>query len=175
MRSRHNNYLTLPVLFTMISSHFPSTYGGPHPLLALVALGMVGVAVRHYFNIRHQKPAAVWLLPGAFAAMVAVMWFTAPSPVQRETTLLVPDEDVAVILRERCTACHADRPTQPGFSAPPGGLSLENMDTVLANAERIYISAVATNTMPLGNLTGMTETERAVLGMWLESKIEAGQ
>lgn len=175
LRSRHNNYLTLPVLFTMISSHFPSTYGNAHGWAVLVALSLVGVAVRHYYNVRHLRPAAVWILPAAFGVMVAIMLYTAPMPMQRGGAAHIPDADIAIIVRERCTGCHADRPTQPGFSSPPAGLSLEELDTVAMNAERIYMSAVATNTMPLGNVTGMTEAERAVLGVWLESRIGASR
>ena len=171
VRSRHNNYLTLPVLFIMISGHFPSTYGHRHGWLVLVALSLIGVAVRHYFNIRHASPRAVWILPVSFAALVTVMVYTAPTPMSRTTTVVAPDADIAVILRQRCTSCHAPSPTQPGFASPPAGLALDDMDAVIANAERIYLTTVATSTMPLGNLTGMTETERAVLGMWLESKI----
>jgi uncharacterized membrane protein len=173
LRSRHNNYFTLPVLFIMISGHFPSTYGNAHGWAVLIALSAIGVAVRHYFNIRNTRAQAAWILPGAFVAMVAVMWFTAPIVVQRETTLVVPDADIAVIIDQRCNSCHAAQPTQPGFASPPAGLVLEDLDVVKAQAERIYMSTVATNTMPLGNLTGMTETERAVLGMWLEARIEA--
>ncbi len=175
LRSRHNNYLTLPVLFIMISSHFPSTYGHAHGWAILVALSAIGVAVRHYFNIRHLQPRAIWILPAAFVALAAVTWYTAPAAIERGTTLIVPDDDIAVILDDRCTSCHAAAPTQPGFASPPAGLSLEDMETVRANAERIYMSTIATNTMPLGNLTGMTETERAVLGMWLEREIEAAR
>jgi uncharacterized membrane protein len=173
LRSRHNNYFTLPVLFIMISGHFPTTYGHAHGWAVLIALSAIGVAVRHYFNIRHLHARAVWILPASFAAMVAVMWFTAPVAIERETTLVIPDADVAVIIDQRCNTCHAAQPTQPGFASPPAGLILEDMDVVKEQAERIYMSTVATNTMPLGNLSGMTETERAVLGMWLEAHIEA--
>ncbi len=175
LRSRHNNYLTLPVLFIMISSHFPSTYGHAHGWAVLAALSAVGVAVRHYFNIRHVKPKAAWILAAAFAAMVAIMWYTAPERIDRGAAATVNEADAAVIVRERCTACHAAEPTQPGFASPPAGLSLEDMETVKTNAERIYMSTIATNTMPLGNLTGMTETERALLGLWLEQQIEASR
>jgi uncharacterized membrane protein len=172
MRSRHNNYLTLPVLFIMISGHFPSTHGHRHGIWILLAIALIGIAVRHYFNIRHLRPRAIWILPAALAAAVVVMLLSAPSPVQRGSTMHVPDADAAIILRERCISCHADQPEQPGFSAPPAGLSFEDPAVVLANAGRIYISAVATASMPPGNLTGISETERAVLGIWLESKLE---
>ncbi|KAA3632899.1 MAG: hypothetical protein DWQ08_02665 [Proteobacteria bacterium] len=175
LRSRHNNYLTLPVLFTMISSHFPSTYGNDYGWAVLIALGLVGVGVRHYFNVRHIAPRSIWMLPVAFAALVAVMLYTAPRHADHEPVARVPDSHVAIILRERCISCHAPRPTQPAFSAPPAGLSFESLDTVIAHARRIYVSAVATNTMPLGNLTGMTEEERVLLGLWLETKIEETQ
>ncbi len=175
LRSRHNNYLTLPVLFIMISGHFPSTYGHAHGWAVLMALSAIGVAVRHYFNIRHRQRAAVWILPAAFAALVAVMWLTAPPSRPASSGVVVDDAEVSAIVAERCVACHATTPTQPGFAAPPAGIALESLDSVRAQAERIYLSTIATHTMPLGNLTGMTETERAVLGIWLEREIEAAR
>ncbi len=175
LRSRHNNYFTLPVLFIMISNHFPSTYGNAFPWAVLIAVSAVSVAVRHYFNIRHLKPASIWVLPVAFAAMVAIAVATAPTVRDNPFTATIADADVKIILADRCTGCHGAAPTQPGFASAPAGLELDDLDVVRANAERIYVSAVATNTMPLGNITGMTEPERAVLGAWLEQRIQEGK
>ncbi len=172
MRSRHNNYFTLPVLFTMISNHFPGTYGNTHGWVVLLALSLISIAVRHYYNIRHLQRSSIWILPAAFIAMIAVMVLTAPATVQRTTRLNVPDTDIEIILRQRCLSCHSEHPTQAGFASAPVGLMFDKLETARINAERIYLSAVVTHTMPLGNLTGMTEPERALLGAWLEQQIQ---
>ncbi len=172
MRSRHNNYFTLPVLFTMISNHFPGTYGNTHGWVVLLALSLISLAVRHYYNIRHLQRPSIWILPAAFIAMIAVMVLTAPATVQRTTRLNVPDTDIEIILRQRCLSCHSEHPTQAGFASAPVGLMFDKLETARINAERIYLSAVVTHTMPLGNLTGMTEPERALLGAWLEQQIQ---
>lgn len=172
LRSRHNNYLTLPVLFIMISSHFPSTYGNQYGWAILIALSLISVGVRHYFNIRHRNNA-MWVLAIAFTLMVALMFITAPKPLPK-TSAVLSDSDVMAIVNERCSTCHSVSPTQAGFGAPPSGLILESIDQLKTNAERVYATTVVTPTMPLGNLTGMTETERAALGIWLEAAIQGG-
>lgn len=172
LRSRHNNYLTLPVLFTMISAHFPSTYGHPWNWGVLVLLAVIGVVVRHYFNIRHLRNQAHWMLPAAFIGMLGVMWLTSPhfrmssaSTVDAKQTV-VDDLQIMAIITERCATCHAAAPTQPGFAGAPSGLELETLDKVLANLEKVYQTTVVTKVMPLGNLTGMQESERQALASW---------
>jgi len=172
LRSRHNNYFTLPVLFIMISNHFPSTYGHGEAWLVLLAVSLISVAVRHYFNIRHLHKAAIWVLPAAFAAMVGVMIYTAPKEFSNTRHVHVSDQDVSILVRQRCLSCHASQPTQPGFATAPAGIMLEDIEQIRLHARRIMTSAVITHTMPLGNLTGMTEQERAMLGVWLDGVIK---
>ena len=177
LRSRHNNYLTLPVLFTMISSHFPSTYGHSWNWLVLVLLAMISIATRHYFNVRHINKSLSWILPGAFAAMVAVMWWTSPTPLQsavgtaeqgEENPIVADDNGIHTIITERCSSCHSTSPTQPGFGAAPKGLVLESIGDIRNNADGIYQSTVATRIMPLGNLTAMTDAERGAIQTWYQ-------
>ncbi len=179
LRSRHNNYLTLPVLFTMISSHFPSTFGHEWNWLVLILLSGISIAVRHYFNIRHRSNDMLWILPAAFFAILAVTWFTAPAR-QSSTSFSsgdsnspvaeVTDDQVLGIITTRCTSCHAASPTQPGFAIAPKGLELDTMEKIQANAAKIYQTTVMTRIMPLGNLTGMLDPERDQIGQWHTTK-----
>ncbi|MGI9316000.1 MAG: urate hydroxylase PuuD [bacterium] len=176
LRSRHNNYLTLPVLFTMISAHFPSTYGHPWNWLVLILIAVTGVAVRHYFNIRHVGNKAHWILPAAFAGIVAIMWLTSPqfrlsgaswSDSEQQP---VSDEQVMVIINQRCATCHAAVPTQPGFVIAPSGLELDTLEKVQTNLEKVYQTSVVTKIMPLGNLSGMKDEERRQIESWYSKK-----
>ena len=125
-RSRHNNYLTLPVLLIMISNHFPSTFGHTYHWLISGSFSVIGIAVKHYFNLRHQVNPPIWLLPSAALATVAVVILS--GPWMRETTVsaqMVSDNQAMRIVQRHCTSCHATMPTQPGFSAPPKDVVLE--------------------------------------------------
>ncbi len=166
LRSRHNNYLTLPVLFIMVSAHFPSTYGHAWNWAVLAVISIAGVLARHYFNIRHCARAAVVLLPLAFLLMVALAWVTAPSSKPTAADASVGKDQIAAIIQSRCAGCHATRPTQPGFAAPPAGLALETHAAITANAARIFNAAAVTRSMPIGNLTGMTDAERETISAW---------
>ncbi len=168
LRSRHNNYLTLPVLFTMISSHFPSTYGNAHGWLVLVLLSVTGVAVRHYFNVRHRGNRLAWILPLAFLAMVGIMIMTAPKPVTGGAR--VSDAEMLSIMTSRCATCHAANPGQAGFTAPPKGIELDTLDKIRAQRDAINQVTVVTHTMPIGNLTGMLPEERDTVGRWIQAQ-----
>jgi uncharacterized membrane protein len=170
-RSVHNNYLTLPAIFAMLSNHFPMTYGHQYGWLILVAILGILVAVRHFFNLRHQG-RTVWAIPVAAAvAMAGVAIAIAPwgqtaadgdasaSPVAFET--------VHGIIEARCQVCHSEHPTQEGFSAPPLGVTFDSPEQIQALAARIEQMAVITKAMPLGNVTGMTQHERDTLGAWI--------
>ena len=168
LRSRHNNYMTLPVLFIMISSHFPSTYGHELNWLILVALSAISIGVRHYFNVRHVIKSLWWVLPLAFIAMAGVMWASKPNPpaAPSSSDVAPTTEQIASIIQQRCTTCHSAAPTQPGFSAPPAGVSLDTLEQIEQQAQRLHNASVVTRTMPLGNLTGITETERQQIDNW---------
>ncbi len=166
LRSTHNNYLTLPVLFIMISAHFPGTYGHPLNWLVLVIVSAAGIAARHYFNIRRTSKTAWWLLPAGLALLVCAMWLTLPPRTPESAAPGISTVAAAEIASRRCAACHARSPTQAGFSAPPAGVVLESIADMRKHADRIHRSAVLTRTMPPGNLTGMTEEERDLLSAW---------
>ena len=174
MRSVHNTYLTLPVLFIMISNHYPITYGGPNGWLVLAAISAAGVLVRRFFVISHKRRYVVGLPVAATVLLVAVAFALAPrapagAPVVHRNVVNPAYANVAPIVENRCATCHAARPTQAGFAAAPAGVLLDTPQHVRANAQRVYAQAVATHAMPLGNLTHMTDAERAQLGAWIRA------
>ena len=168
LRSLHNNYLTLPVLFVMVSSHYPATYGHKLNWAILAGLAVIGVATRHWFNLRNQGRKSVWILPAAALALVALALVTAPRSGPAVSTVgQVSFADVRLIVARRCAGCHSSAPTTPGIPAAPLGVLLDTPDQIRANAPRILAVAVDAQTMPLGNLTGMTPEERELVGRWI--------
>jgi uncharacterized membrane protein len=166
-RSVHNNYLTLPVVFTMISNHFPATYGHSYSWLILVALLVIGAWVRHFFNLRHTGRTAWWIPVTAALAIAAVAVAIRPQGSSGETTSEpVPFSRAQTIVNERCVPCHSLHPTRT--SAPPKGIAFDTATELQAQAAAIKRVAVETKTMPLGNVTEMTQAERDALGAWIE-------
>lgn len=170
LRSRHNNYLTLPVLFVMISSHYPATYGSPWGWAILAALFVIGVLVRHWFNLRNAGRRNRWLLPAAGLGLVALAVATRP----RASTPGVAGSpaafaEVRVVIAQRCAPCHSTNPTYPGITTAPAGVMFDTPAEIQTKAQRILDRAVTTKTMPLGNLTGITETERELVGRWVQA------
>ena len=170
LRSLHNNYLTLPVLFIMVSSHYPATYGHPLNWAILAGLAVIGVGTRHWFNLRNQGRRNAWLLPAAALGLVGLAIVTAPrARLSQSSDEGAAFADVRVIVARRCAGCHSSAPTQPGIPVAPLGVMLDTPDQVRANAPRILAVAVDAQTMPLGNLTGMTPAERELLGHWIRA------
>ncbi len=170
-RSVHNNYLTLPVLLTMISGHFPMTYAHPQNWAVLALLFAAGMTVRHFYNLRHAG-RDVWGLWAASAALVVLVivviapaeaWRRAPAPASLAD---LPFDAVRGVINERCVSCHARVPTQEGIAAAPQGVMLETPQQIRRWAARINEVAVVRKTMPAGNVTEMSEEERALLARW---------
>ncbi|MDH3462853.1 MAG: urate hydroxylase PuuD, partial [Acidimicrobiia bacterium] len=169
LRSLHNNYMTLPVLFIMISSHFPFTYGYDQGWAILAGLILVGAAIRHWFNLRGQGHRNVWILPAATLAMLGLAFVTFPeSNLPEIDPTTVTFEDGVLIVTTRCTPCHSSAPNQAGFASPPKGITFDSSQDMTDQAALIRALSVNTETMPLGNVTGMTDDERAVLEAWLD-------
>ena len=214
LRSRHNNYFTLPVLFIMISNHFPSTYGSQYNWLILAGIAVAAVLIRHYFNTRHDSNKYAWTLPVGALAMICLAYVTGPKPmavspeqaaakieyqplpataVGGKTAAEQRAEDAAKaaaapaeapaqataqagagdfdkihnVIQERCTVCHSAKPTSPLFSAAPAGVMFDTPQQIQAQAARIQAQAVASQIMPLGNITQMTTEERKLVGDWI--------
>lgn len=174
-RSRHNNYLTLPVLFIMISNHFPGTYGSHWNWLILATLMAASMVIRHYFNIRHlPRPAKIALPLAGAAGLVVLIVLTKPSgpaPVDANQPP-VPFSQVQSIVQERCAGCHAARPDFAGFATPPKGVRLDTPAQIRAHKTQIGQLAVTTSVMPPGNITRITDDERALLARWLQQGAE---
>jgi uncharacterized membrane protein len=172
-RSVHNTYFTLPVLFVMISNHYAMTYGAHYNWLALIALSLSGVCIRAWFVARHkpegrQGVRSLLLLIMGLLALLMVMiglYPDAPAPGLAGATPVTAVQAEA-ILDSRCVPCHSRAPTQPGFNAPPNGIVLNSPNQVRAHLPDIE-KQLTLRTMPLGNITGMTEYERARLLRWL--------
>jgi uncharacterized membrane protein len=163
-RSVHNNYLTLPVVFTMISNHFPITYGHSYSWLILVALLVISAWVRHFFNLRHTGRTAWWIPVTAALAIAGVAVAIRPHSSSGGTA--VPFSRAQAIVRERCVPCHSAHPTK--VVVAPMGLVFDTPKEIHAQARLIEQLAVRTTVMPLGNQTGMTQAERDTLGAWIQ-------
>jgi uncharacterized membrane protein len=152
----------------MIAPHFPFVYTHARPWLVLLALMVLGAWVRLFFNLRHQG-RTVWSIPVSAAVGVVVL------------ALVIRPEDgssqasgppvafarVAAIVEQRCAPCHSAEPTNESFSTAPAGVVLDTPTQIEARAEAIEEQAVTTKAMPLGNVTGMTDEERDLLGRWI--------
>jgi uncharacterized membrane protein len=169
-RSVHNNYFTLPVLFIMISNHYASTYSHPQNWAILVLMMAAGAAIRHFFNRKH-KGVYAWGYPALGAALLAVVaWWTQPRvvplpPVEGVVTF----NRVRAIVGQHCIQCHSPQPTFPGYTQPQAGVLLHTPADLVQNAPRLYQQVIVTRIMPLGNLTKMTDQERAVLAAWVKA------
>ena len=165
-RSVHNNYFTLPVLLTMISNHYPLTFGHRYAWIVLVCLLLLAAYVRHFFNLRHRG-RTVWAIP-VTAALGALALAITIAPPLRTAGAHVAFADVQSIIQARCSTCHAAQPRQEGIAVAPKGIILETPAQIVANAAAIRQQSVATRAMPIGNLTHMTEDERARLAAWID-------
>jgi uncharacterized membrane protein len=165
LRSVHNNYLTLPVVFTMISNHFPFTYGHSYSWLILVVLLVIGAWIRHFFNLRHAG-RTVWAIPVTAALAVALLAvLIRPQNESVAGTAAVPFARVAQVIDQRCTACHSLHPTK--VDEAPLGITMDTPGEIQRLAPGIQQQAVDSTAMPLGNVTGMTTAERRLLGRWI--------
>lgn len=175
-RSRHNNYFTLPVLFIMISSHYPATYGSPHGWLILLVFSIAASGIRHWFNIRHlpkNDPLYnLWVLPLSLLVLLGLILSTLPASTQQaETAGSAPQTaDIQPLIAQHCISCHSVNPSFAGFTAPPLGVVLETTQQIDELAVRIYQTVVVGQTMPLGNMQGMTAAQRKLIGQWFAGR-----
>jgi uncharacterized membrane protein len=169
-RSVHNNYFTLPVLFIMISNHYASTYSHKQAWAVLALISAAGVSLRHFFNRKH-KGVLAWQYPAVGAVLLGVVgWWTMPrlAPLPKVEGPVTFDR-VRAIVGQRCINCHSPAPTFTGIVQPPAGVVLHTPEAILQNAQRVYQQVVVTRIMPLGNVTQMTDQERAVIAAWVAS------
>ncbi|NHZ39891.1 urate hydroxylase PuuD [Massilia aquatica] len=171
-RSVHNNYFTLPVLFIMISNHYAMTYRHEHAWAVLAGIMAAGVLIRHFFNLRHRGRVE-WRYPAAGVALLLAVAIAiapkAPAAAVAGADPAAQFAQVEAIITQRCATCHAEHPTQPGFATAPAGIMLHKPDLIHQNAAKIYQQSVQLKAMPIGNLTNMTDAERAQVAAWFEA------
>ena len=167
-RSVHNNYLTLPVVFVMISPHFAFTYAHKYGWLVLFVIFVAGALLRHYFNLRNQgrHVVALPIAVGVAGAILALALAPRDSGSAAAGGALEAFADVHRIISARCVPCHSATPTHPTAPAAPAGVRFDTAREIKAWSPRIFERVVVTRTMPLSNLTGITDEERAAIARW---------
>ncbi len=168
LRSVHNTYFTLPVLFVMTSNHFAMTYGHEYNWAVLIAISVAGALIRIYFVARHKGQASPLPAVLAVVLLVAVMGLMTPYTQTGDVTK-ANFAQVRNIINARCVSCHSSNPVHPAFRAAPLGVVLDTQEQILATAARIHQQTVVTRVMPIGNLTAMTDAERQIIDLWYRS------
>ena len=174
-RSVHNNYMTLPVIFIMISAHYPSTFGHEHAWAVLVVVFIAGALVRHWFNLRNAGRSRIWPIPASVVLILAVVYASLPGG-----TMTAEDEDADPvtfaeaydIVARHCVSCHAAKPSDENLDKPPKDVAFDTAEQIRDQAPKIRAVAVLTRTMPVGNETEMTDEERRILGRWIAEGAE---
>jgi uncharacterized membrane protein len=191
LRSTHNNYLTLPVIFLMLSGHYPLAFATEYSWLIASLVFLMGVTIRHYFNTRHARagnPRWTWV---ATLAIFIIIMALSIWPAMRHDTV-APDDDTAMIdvpphlsafyddtrfmvvndiMEGRCAMCHAAEPLWDGIAIAPKGVLLETPLQIAAEAKSIYLQAGVSHAMPPANIAYMEPEERAIIREWFEAAI----
>ncbi len=188
-RSTHNNYLTLPVLFLMLSNHYPLAFATKYNWIIASLVFLMGVTIRHYFNTRHSRkgnPTWTWLVTALIFVLIA--WLSTapmfatdtktgditPSPADMRFAQAPGFQDVTDIVTGRCSMCHAKEPSYDGIHWAPKGVRLETPNEIAHEAERIYIQAGVTHAMPPANLSFIEPAERAKIVAWYRAAVGQG-
>jgi uncharacterized membrane protein len=170
-RSVHNTYFTLPVLFVMTSNHYALTYAHEYNWAILIAISLAGALIRVYFVARHSGKASP--LPIVVAGLLLLLVAIAIAPRSRAAT----SENVTLsmirpVIESRCTTCHSRNPTHIAFPAAPSGVMLDTNEEIAAEALRIHQQTVVLKAMPIGNLTDISEEERALIDAWYQGQVQ---
>lgn len=168
VRSLHNNYFTLPVLFVMISNHFPTTFGYQYPwaILAVISLGTAGV--KHYLNLKEKGQYNVWVLPASVIVLLAAAFISAPPKDTAACNKTVSFAQINTIITNRCISCHSSKPTDDIYKAPPNGVVYDTPLDIVKMKDKIMQRVVITKTMPQNNKTGITPEERDMIRCWID-------
>ncbi|KQY15306.1 urate hydroxylase PuuD [Rhizobium sp. Root482] len=187
-RSLHNNYLTLPVIFFMLSNHYPLAFATAYSWVIAALVFLMGVTIRHWFNTTHARkgrPTWTWLV--TLLIFIAIIWLsTVPKILSGEDKAeITPSYNqfasnahfpaVRDLISTRCSMCHSAEPVYEGINRPPKGVVLEDEAEIAAHARDIYIQAGRSHAMPPGNITDMTGDERKLLTAWFESAVQEGK
>jgi len=182
LRSTHNNYLTLPVIFLMLSNHYPLAWSSRYAVAIIGLIVIAGAVVRHFFNSQHAGKGSPWWTWGVAAASVALaIWLSilgkpgnanlATVPADGAPAAVTASFDEAVLaIQSRCSMCHAGEPVWEGITTAPKGVRLDTPEEIARHAEIIRIQSVLTHAMPPNNITEMTLDERKAVATWLAAK-----
>ena len=167
MRSLHNNYFTLPVLFVMISNHFPSTFGNDYSWLVLAVITLGAAGVKHYLNLKEKGQLSVWVMPVSVLILLGAAFMTAPEkPGACKSD--VSFAEVNTIIQNRCVTCHSAKPTDNVYTAAPNGIMYDTPADIVKLKDKIMQRVVITRTMPQNNKTNITQKERDLIRCWIE-------
>lgn len=185
-RSLHNNYLTLPVIFFMLSNHYPLAFATEFNWIIAALVFLMGVTIRHWFNTTHArkgKPTWTWLV--TVLIFIVIMWLSTVPKVltgeeeqarlsTREQTFVANGHFEAVrdVVQGRCSMCHAAEPVWEGVARAPKNVKLETDGEIAAHAREIYLQAGRSHAMPPGNITDLSPEERRLLVAWYETTVQ---
>ena len=190
LRSTHNNYLTLPVIFLMLSNHYPLAFASPYNWVIAGLVFLMGVTIRHYFNTKHARAGnPVWTIPATVLLFGLAIWISflpaehlgqgSAEESEEVSQILTPYEqrfaaaegfeEVADIVLGRCSMCHAREVAWEGLGVAPRGLFLETEAEIARAARDILLHAGMTNSMPPANVTYMEPEERSKIVTWFKA------
>lgn len=182
LRSTHNNYLTLPVVFLMLSNHYPLAFASQYNWLIAALVFLMGVTIRHFFNTSHAgKPKPWWTWAATVALFLGIVWLSSlgtqrlegedAALTAREARLTADPHFEAVrdIVAGRCSMCHAAEPGWEGLATAPKRVVLETDAQIARHAREIFLQAGLTDAMPPGNVSYIEPEERATLRAWFDS------
>ncbi|MGX5664889.1 urate hydroxylase PuuD [Rhizobium daejeonense] len=182
-RSLHNNYLTLPVIFFMLSNHYPLAFGTAYNWIIAALVFLMGVTIRHWFNTTHaRKGRPLWTWMVTTVLFIVIIWLsTVQKPVSEDEVSVAPVYQrfavnahfpaVKDVVASRCSMCHAAEPVWDGVARAPKSVKLESDAEIAAHAREIYLQAGRAHAMPPGNITEVSAEERALLVAWYESSV----
>tara|TARA_B100001173_G_scaffold289700_1_gene279763 strand:- start:109 stop:1071 length:963 start_codon:yes stop_codon:yes gene_type:complete len=184
LRSTHNNYLTLPVIFLMLSNHYPLAFASEWNWVIAALVFLMGVTIRHYFNTIHARAGnPIWTWPLTIIIFIIIMWLSmAPAIISKKEVARISEKQVAFesaeefsetidIVVSRCSMCHAREPVWEGVNWAPGDVYLETPNDISKNAKLIYMHSAISYAMPPANITYMEENERAILKSWFRNTV----
>ncbi len=187
-RSLHNNYLTLPVIFFMLSNHYPLAFATAFNWIIAALVILMGVTIRHWFNTTHaRKGRPTWTWLATAILFIVIIWLSTvpkvltggtaeatPAPVFERFAADAHFPAARDVIMSRCSMCHAAEPVWEGLHAAPKDVVLDSDAAIASHAREIYLQAARSHAMPPGNLTGVTPDERQLLTAWYESAVSKG-
>ena len=169
LRSYTNNYFTLPVLFVMISNHFPSTFGNSYQWIVLIGITLGTAGVKHYLNLREKGQLSIWVMPISVLLLFGMAFMTAPTPPKYENCQeMVSFTKIQTVINNRCTTCHSSNPTDAIWNVAPNGVKYDTAEQIFNLRDKIFQRVVVSKNMPFNNnQTGMTQEERDMINCWI--------